>query len=136
MIGDREELPLHGIQANVTIDGFRARVLLDLYFYNNRDRQLEGDFKLRLPNDASLYYFAFGESSFEYRPMVDQLASLGFLAPEMVRGSGTGPEEIARLREGSWSKVKEARIVPREKAAHAYSETVRRRVDPALVEWA
>jgi hypothetical protein len=32
--------------------------------------------------------------------------------------------------------VKEARIVPREKAAHAYSETVRRRVDPALVEWA
>jgi hypothetical protein len=136
VIGDRDELPLEGMQANVTIDGFRARVILDLYFYNNRGQQLEGDFKLRLPNDASLYYFAFGESAYEYRPMVDQLASRDFLAPELLRGSGTGPDEISRLRGGSWTKVKEARIVPREKAAHAYSETVRRRVDPALVEWA
>ncbi|MBW3597831.1 MAG: VWA domain-containing protein, partial [Planctomycetes bacterium] len=135
MIGDHDELPLEGMQANVTIDGFRARVLLDLYFYNDRGRQLEGAFKLRLPNEASLYYFAFGESSFEYRPMVDQLASRGFLAPELIRASGTGPEEIVRVRADTWTKVKEARIVPREKAAHAYSETVRRRVDPALVEW-
>ncbi len=135
MIGDNDELPLQGMQANVTIDGFRARVLLDLYFYNDRGQQLEGDFKLRLPGEASLYYFAFGESSFEYRPMVDQLASRNFLAPELIRASGTGPDEILRARGDTWTKVKEARIVPREKAAHAYSETVRRRVDPALVEW-
>ncbi len=135
MIGDRDELPLQGMQANVTIDGFRARVLLDLYFYNDRGQQLEGEFKLRLPNEGSLYYFAFGESSFEYRPMVDQLATRGFLTPELIRASGTGPEEILRARSETWTKVKEARIVPREKAAHAYSETVRRRVDPALVEW-
>lgn len=136
MVGDQDELALHGMQANVTIDGFRARVVLDLYFYNDRDHALEGDFKLRLPNDASLYYFAFGQSSFEYRPSVDQLASSGFIPPESLRTSGTGPEDIARLREGTWSNVKEARIVPREKAAYAYSETVRRRIDPALVEWA
>src|ERR1043165_4735224 len=29
MVGDREELPLRGLQAQVTIDGFRARVILD-----------------------------------------------------------------------------------------------------------
>ncbi|MCA9123175.1 MAG: hypothetical protein H6822_00215 [Planctomycetaceae bacterium] len=135
IIGDKDELLMEGMQANVMVDGFRARVLLDLYYFNNRGRQLEGNFKLRLPDDASLYYFAFGESAYEYRPQVDQLASKGFLNGELVRAAGLSPKGILEAREGSWSKVKEARIVPREKAAHAYSETVRRRVDPALVEW-
>jgi anti-sigma-K factor RskA len=135
LIGDREELLLEGMQVNVLVDGFRARVLLDLYYFNNRGQQLEGNFKLRLPNEASLYYFAFGQSAFEYRPQVDQLAAKGFLNGELVRASGLSPKGILEAREGSWSNVKEARVVPREKAAHAYSETVRRRVDPALVEW-
>lgn len=135
IIGDQDELLMEGMQANVMVDGFRARVLLDLYYFNDRGRQLEGNFKLRLPDDASLYYFAFGESAYEYRPQVDQLASKGFLNGELVRAAGLSPKGILEAREGSWSKVKEARVVPREKAAHAYSETVRRRVDPALVEW-
>lgn len=135
VIGDRDELLLEGMQANVLVDGFRARVLLDLYYFNNRGRQLEGNFKLRLPNEASLYYFAFGQSVFEYRPQVDHLTAKGFLNGELVRASGLNPKGILEAREGSWSHVKEARVVPREKAAHAYSETVRRRVDPALVEW-
>ncbi|MEO8499174.1 MAG: hypothetical protein ABI614_29265, partial [Planctomycetota bacterium] len=63
IIGDRDELLMEGMQANVMVDGFRARVLLDLYYFNDRGRQLEGNFKLRLPDDASLYYFAFGESA-------------------------------------------------------------------------
>ncbi len=135
MIGDHDDLPMEGMQVNVMVDGFRARVLMDLYFYNNRAQQLEGSFKLRLPNEASLYYFAFGQTTFEYRPMVDSLASKGFLTAEMVRASGTGPQEIFKARSATWRDVKEARVVPREKAAHAYSEVVRRRVDPALVEW-
>jgi len=135
MIGDRDDLPLEGMQVNVMVDGFRARVLMDLYYYNNRSQQLEGSFKLRLPNEASLYYFAFGQTTFEYRPMVDSLASKGFLTADMVRASGTGPQEIFKARSATWRDVKEARVVPREKAAHAYSEVVRRRVDPALVEW-
>lgn len=135
VIGDRDELLLEGMQANVMVDGFRARVLLDLYYFNNRGRQLEGNFKLRLPNEASLYYFAFGQSAFEYRPQVDHLTAKGFLSSDLVRTSGLNPKGILEAREGSWNNVKEARIVPREKAAHAYSETVRRRVDPALVEW-
>jgi len=135
MIGDNDELPLEGMQVNVQLDGFRARVLLDLYYYNDRGQQLEGAFKIRLPSEGSLYYFAFGETTYEYRPMVDQLASNGFLSAELVRAAGTGPKEIMRARSETWTKVKEARMVPKEKAALAYSETVRRRVDPALVEW-
>ena len=142
MIGEKEELPLEGIQANVQVDGFRARVLLDYYFYNDRDRQFEGNFKLRLPNEASLYFFAFGETAYEYRPQLDggdsdtnrDIAGAFFNINE-ARGAGTTPEEILKLRAGSWNAPKVARIVPREKAAHAYRETVRRKVDPALVEW-
>lgn len=135
MIGDRDELAIQGMQANILVDGFRARLLLDLYYFNHLDQRLEGNFQLRLPDDASLYYFAFGESAYEYRPQVDQLASKGFLSAELARASGLDPGGILRVREGSWTNVKEARVVAREKAALAYSETVRRRVDPALVEW-
>jgi tetratricopeptide (TPR) repeat protein len=135
MIGDQDELPLKGMQANVLVDGFRARVLLDCYYYNDRSQRLEGSFKLRLPDEASLYYFAFGESSFQYRPAVDQLASTGFLSADLLRAGGTGPQDILRARSDTWSNVKEARLVPRETAALAYGETVRRRIDPALVEW-
>jgi hypothetical protein len=135
MVGDNDSLALEGMQVNVVVDGFRARVLLDCYYHNDRGRQLEGSFQLRLPNEASLYYFAFGETSFQYQPMVDQLASRGFLSPELMRASGTGPDGIRAARGETWTNVKEARLVPREKAAHAYSEVVRRRVDPALVEW-
>jgi len=135
MIGDHDGLPLEGMQVNVLVDGFRARVLLDLYYFNNRGNRLEGNFKLRLPNEASLYYFAFGQSAYEYRPMVDQLASKGFLSGDLIRAASLNPSGILKSRAGSWTDVKEARVVPREKAAHAYNETVRRRVDPALVEW-
>ena len=135
MIGDHDGLPLEGMQVNVLVDGFRARVLLDLYFFNNRGGRFEGNFKLRLPNEASLYYFAFGQSAYGYRPMVDQLASKGFLSGDLIRAASLDPRGIMMSREGSWTDVKVARVVQREKAAHAYSETVRKRVDPALVEW-
>ena len=134
VIGDKDELLPEGVQMSVRIDGFRARVLMDLYYYNDRSQQLEGAFKLRLPDEASLYYFAFGEMAFEYRPQEGDLAS-EFITPELVMSTGTSPADIARLRDQSWENVKEARLVPRVKAAHAYGETVRRQVDPALVEW-
>ena len=68
MVGDKDELDLTGMQVNVQVDGFRARVLLDYFYYNDRAEQLEGNFKLRLPDDSSLYYFAFGESAYDFDP--------------------------------------------------------------------
>jgi len=133
MVGDKEELPLKGFQANVRIDGFRARVLLDCYYFNDRDQQFEGTFKLRLPNEASPYYFAFGETAFKGPDLA--AAKPVFFEPEIVRQMGFTPERILDDRKDSWTAVKEARMVPKEKAAFAYTETVRRRVDPALLEW-
>ena len=133
IVGDRDELDLTGMQVHVQVDGFRARVLIDYFYYNDRDRQLEGNFKMRLPDDASLYYFAFGQSAYKFSPNGPMAGG------EFVDGRdqyvSLGPTEIGLARQDAWKNVKEARMVPREKAAFAYSQTVRRRVDPALVEW-
>jgi len=134
MIGDDEALPLRGMQVEVHVDGFRARVVLDCFFFNDRSETLEGDFKLRLPDDAALYYFAFGKTSAEY-----SLKDLPDLKAEFLDPAGAGdlsPEEVRQTRQQRWSEIQEARMVPRQQAAFAYERTVRRRVDPALVEWA
>ena len=134
MVGDKDELDMQGMQVNVQVDGFRARVLIDAFYYNDREQQLEGNFKLRLPDDASLYYFAFGQSSFDFVPE-GQLAK-EFIQPESGQQFvSLAAEKIAVQRQQAWENVKEARMVPKEKAAFAYQQTVRRRVDPALVEW-
>lgn len=135
MVGDKDELNMQGMQVNVQVDGFRARVLLDCFYYNDRDQQLEGNFKLRLPDDASLYYVAFGQSAYEYSPQ-GQLSDKEFIQPPSgQRFVSLQPDEIAGERGMAWESVKEARMVPRAKAALAYTQTVRRKVDPALVEW-
>jgi hypothetical protein len=129
-VGDKETLPLLAVQASVHLDGFRARVVLDYYFANDRDRSYEGTFQLRLPNDASPYYFAYGEtraSAAEPPPL---------LGSESAGNHAFEPASLRAARDPSWSAPKEARMVPREKAAAAYEATVRRRVDPGLVEWA
>lgn len=134
MVGDKEKLPLKGMQVNVRVDGFRARVLLDLYYFNDRDRSLEGTFRLRLPNEASPYYFAFGEEAYEAPDLPPDLPQ--FMDETRSRGVSLQPPQIAEQRKDTWHNVKEARMVPKEKAAFAYTETVRRRIDPALMEWA
>lgn len=135
MIGEQEELPLQALQANVQVDGFRARVLIDLYYYNDRNRQYEGTFKIRLPADASLYFLAFGETVYK-SPQPPALTNQVFFSVERTRDLGSDPEEIMLARSETWKEPKEARVVTKEKAAYSYRETVRRRVDPALAEWA
>ncbi|HEY1065144.1 MAG TPA: DUF2135 domain-containing protein [Pirellulales bacterium] len=132
MVGDQEELPLHAFQSTVRIDGFRARVVLDLQFRNDRDQQLEGTFNLRLPNEATPYFFAFGPN----KAVAAEADSLQFLPVESLRNGGVDPAGLMQARAETWVEPKEARMVPREKAAFAYIDTVRRRVDPALMEWA
>ena len=129
MVGDSEELALRAMQAHVTIDGFRARVVIDYLFANDRNTQLEGTFQLRLPEEASPYFFAFGDTGYE----VDRPGKKMWIA---APAKGDGPKDLVAQREGAWHGPNEAQMVPREKAAFAYGETVRRRVDPALVEWA
>ncbi|MCP5022178.1 MAG: hypothetical protein GY930_10410 [bacterium] len=129
-IGDEDELPLLGIESTVWVDGLRARVLLDCMYLNDREQQLEGTFKLRLPEGATPYYLAFGEEILvggkQWGPGVeDHSLELG---PE--------PESILEVREGHWKGARAARFVPKGQAARAYKDTVRQQVDPALMEWA
>ncbi len=131
-VGEREELPLKGAQFKVQIDGFRARVLVDYYFLNTGSRRLEGNFQLRLPNEASTYFFAFGETLLQ-RGQKEPTPQ--FDSPRRMREMGLAPRQIMEDRAPQWTAPKEARMVPKEKAAYAYTETVRQRVDPALMEW-
>ncbi len=156
-IGDKETLPLRGMQFKVEIDGFRARVVLDAYFENDRDRAYEGNFQLRLPDDATPYFFAFGETDFERRPAAaaasdpaskpvagpraaqatePQLEKAAFFPKAEQQKLGTSAPLIMAARAKTWHNPKEARIVPREKAAFAFTETTRAQADPALLEWA
>ena len=122
------------MQVDVRVDGFRARVLMDLYYFNDRPQQLEGNFQLRLPDEASPYFFAFGRTVYQ-APQVTAGATRCSSSRSRSRRAIPTPEQILALRGNSWEQPKVARMVPKEKAALAYRETVRRRVDPALVEW-
>ncbi len=146
-IGDKETLPFRGMQLKVEIDGFRARVVLDAYFENDRDRAYEGNFQLRLPDDATPYFFAFGETDFERPPAAPvaadpavkaapQLDKAAFFPKAEQQKLGTSAPLIMAARAKTWHNPKEARIVPREKAAFAFTETTRAQADPALLEWA
>jgi tetratricopeptide (TPR) repeat protein len=130
MVGDREQLALRSMQTTVTIDGFRARVVIDYLYANERDSQYEGTFQLRLPEEASPFFFAFGET--EYAAAEPQVAKLTIATDGNVRE----PRQIMAQRATAWQRPKEARMVPRETAQIAYDQTVRRRVDPAIMEWA
>lgn len=133
-IGDTETLPIKGMQLRAQIDGFRARVLIDFFFYNADDRQYEGTFKLRLPDGASPLFFAFGEDSWSVAKGTAEVPRYDDAGE--VRKQGFAPDRIRAERESKWIKPKIARMVPKEQAAWAYTTTVQRRVDPALMEWA
>lgn len=132
MIGETEELPLKAVQANILIEGFRARVVIDTFYFNDTDKQYEGTFKLRLPEGANPYFFAFGEmvltADIDFKSPI-------FMDQKAAAKMGVTPDDIMKARKDSWTAPREARMVPREKAAYAYHETVRKQIDPALMEW-
>ncbi len=134
MIGDEEFLMPKGAKMALKVDGFRARVLIDYMFYSDYDYMLEGTFKMKLPQGASPYYFAFGESVKVSKDSV-------ILENEITKKPFDGDMELSiesieeRMSE-EWTEPKIARVVEKEKATLAYGNTVRRRIDPALAEWA
>ena len=138
-VGDRTEdfLPLKAAQMAVQVDGFRVRVLLDCFFYNDKKEGLEGTFKLNLPTGASPYYFAFGETEYlneDENVSAKNIKRIYPFANYNEDHFNLSPENIENETR-DWEKVKAARIVSKQKAARAYEETVNNRIDPALMEW-
>jgi hypothetical protein len=135
-VGDNETLPLKGAQMAIQIDGYRARILIDYLFFNDKNRTLEGNFQFRLPNGASPYYFAFGNTIYLNQDRKLSAANLPYINYENGQKIQIQPSEIKETRANYWANAKEARVVPKTKAALAYTETVLQAVDPALAEWA
>lgn len=157
-VGHHDDLQLTARDTYVRIDGFRARVFFDCYYFNDRWQQLEGQFMLRLPNDASLHYFAFGPTNLSVprdpasppngkpgaQPTPQLTAAQHSINVLRAQLAANGSDLARRAADNQFKPepnstfglVKPALVAPRQKAAFAYDETVRRRVDPALVEWA
>ncbi len=137
IVGDNSNdfLPLQASQVAVQIDGFRVRVLLDCFFFNDKKDRLEGTFKIRLPSGASPYYFAFGKT--EYLNDKNSFGKNGeksFPYTVYKKGFDLSPDSL-KYSSRNWNDVKEARIVSKQKAAREYESTVSAQIDPALMEW-
>lgn len=131
-VGPEDELPLRNLQVKAIVDGFRARVVLDFSFSNQREQRLEGTFQLRLPDGAAPHFLAFGLHSFGIE--TDWARNLKKDWNDVVKAALKGAGDSFEPRVPTGPKV--ARMVSRYKAARAYLDTVHRRVDPALLEWA
>jgi Mg-chelatase subunit ChlD len=129
-VGDEQTLPVHAMQIQAKVDGFRARVLIDVDFHNPHDSMLEGTMKLRLPEGASPYFLAYGAHVATAAPVV-----IARDPDAPVTATELEPEQVLAARATTWEAPKVARMVERDKAAQAYRATVQRNVDPAIAEW-
>ena len=135
-VGDGNALELVSLNVTTTIEGPRARTVVDHIFRNPHARQLEGTFEYPLPTGASPSYFAmflgqtretvparFGRRDVAL-PAADALARL------------TPAQLVKHVDTADWGDLREARVVNNEKALETYEEVVRGRIDPALLEYA
>jgi len=136
-VGDGNALELVSIQVTTTIEGPRARTLVDHIFRNPHARQLEGTFEYPLPTGASPSYFAMflGQTR---DTLPQRFAGRGEAPPlpqrELAR---LQPEEIVKhVSTADWGTLQEARVVNQQKALETYEDIVRSRIDPALLEYA
>jgi hypothetical protein len=136
-VGGGNSLELVSLQVSVSIEGPRARTLVDHIFRNPHDRQLEGTFEYPLPTGASPSYFAMflGQT----RDTVPQrFAARGEVAslPQVALARLMPAEVVKQISTADWGRLQEGRVVGKEKALETYEEIVRGRIDPALLEYA
>jgi hypothetical protein len=134
-IGDGNALDLVSLHVTVTVEGCRARTLVDHIFYNPHDRRLEGTFEYPLPTGASPSYFAMflGRTRETVPP---RFAPGGEILREDALARLTPQQLVKHVSTSDWGPLREARIVSREKALETYEEIVRSQIDPALLEYA
>jgi hypothetical protein len=149
-IGDGNSLELVSLHVNVTVEGPRARTVVDHIFRNPHDRRLEGTFEYPLPTGASASYFAmFPGQTRDAVPPRFAAAREGRQAPGAESPTGddfkTGtsaarqadPAELVRMvSRDDWGAPQEARIVNKQRALETYEDIVRTQIDPGLLEYA
>jgi hypothetical protein len=136
-VGDGNSLELVSLQVTVTVEGPRARTVVDHIFRNPHGRQLEGTFEYPLPSGASPSYFAMflGQNSTGVPPRFGRHGDVPPL-PSSGLANLTPRQLVKSVNAADWGKLHEARVVARDKALESYEETVRSQVDPALLEYA
>ena len=136
-VGDGNSLELVSLHVSVTIEGPRARTVVDHVFRNPHNQQLEGTFEYPLPSGASPTYFAmFLGQTRDTMPV--RFGRRGDNAPLPAEALArlTPAELVKQVNTADWGRLQEARIVSKQKALETYEEVVRGRIDPALLEYA
>ncbi len=136
-VGDGNALELVSLHVSVTIEGPRARTVVDHIFRNPHNRQLEGTFEYPLPTGASPSYFAmFLGQTRDTMPVLFGRRGDNAPLPAEALAQLTPAELVKNVDTADWGRLQEARIVSKEKALETYEEVVRGRIDPALLEYA
>ncbi|BBM87972.1 DUF2135 domain-containing protein [Candidatus Uabimicrobium amorphum] len=133
-VGNDEFLELKSVRTLVSVEGIRTRTVVDHVFHNSYERTLEGDFRYKLPDNASICYFAFYPEGFVSKDSDKEVALPSLPTAAQIHRKKI--EDYFAEEESNFGKAKIAHAVPRQKALQAYEAVVRRGVDPALVEWA
>jgi tetratricopeptide (TPR) repeat protein len=136
-VGDGNSLELVSLNVTTTIEGPRARTVVDHIFRNPHDRRLEGTFEYPLPSGASPSYFAMflGQTRDTIPPRFARRGEQPAL-PADALALLTPAQLVRHVDTADWGTLQEARIVSKEKALETYEEIVRGRIDPALLEYA
>lgn len=136
-IGDGNSLELVSLHVSVTIEGPRARTVVDHIFRNPHNRRLEGTFEYPLPARSSPSYFAmFLGQTRDTMPTLFGRRGDNAPLPAEALARMTPTELVKHVDTSDWGRLQEARIVSKQKALETYEEVVRGRIDPALLEYA
>jgi hypothetical protein len=135
-IGDKNSLELVSLNVTTTVEGPRARTVVDHIFRNPHPRQLEGTFEYPLPAGASPSYFGmFLGQARNSVPSRFNRHSAALPTTDML--AGLKPEQLLKhVDAADWGELREARVVNNQKALETYEEVVRGKVDPGLLEYA
>jgi hypothetical protein len=136
-LGGGNSLELVSLQVTVTVEGPRARTLVDHIFHNPHDRRLEGTFEYPLPTGASPSYYAMfiGRSQGAVPRRFRRRGGTPALPPA-TRARLSPAQVVGRVSSTDWGNLQQGRIVAREKALETYEQIVRGRIDPALLQYA
>src|SRR5262245_40375492 len=133
-VGDGNSLELVSLHVTTTVEGPRARTVVDHIFRNPHDRQLEGTFEYPLPTGASPSYFAMflGQTRDTVPQRFARRGDMPPLAAEAL-ASLTPAQLVREVSSADWGTLQEARVVNKERALETYEDIVRSQIDPALL---